>query len=75
MDDLKSVLGGGKAPTPFHDLMQAISTVQSNMASAAAAQPTVQHVHHHLATQKIRNDNRQVALADARQSLQQAIDA
>ena len=24
MDDLKSVLGGGKAPTPFHDFMSGV---------------------------------------------------
>ena len=24
MDDLKSVLGGGKSPTPFHDFMSGV---------------------------------------------------
>ena len=61
--------------TPFQTLLSAISGVQSSMVSAAAAQPAVQHVHHQPVTQNFHSDNRQVALVDARQALQQAVDA
>ena len=61
--------------TPFQTVLSALSGVQSSMASAAAAQPAVQHVHHQPVTQNFHNDNRQVALVDARQALQQAVDA
>ena len=61
--------------TPFQTVLSALSGVQSSMASAAAAQPTVQHVHHQPVTQNFHSDNRQVALVDARQALQQAVDA
>ena len=60
--------------TPIQALMQQLSGVQTSMQSAASAQAPVQHVHHQPVTQHFHTDNRQVALVDARQALQQAID-
>jgi len=60
--------------TPIQTLMQQLAGVQTSMQSATAAQAPVQHVHHQPVTQHFHTDNRQVALVDARQALQQAVD-
>ena len=43
------------------------------MQNAAQAQPIVHHTHSQPVTQHFHNDNRQVALVDARQALQQVL--
>mgnify|MGYP003337913015 CR=1 FL=1 len=59
--------------TPFQDLLQGIAAVHNTMQNAAQAQPIVHHTHSQPVTQHFHNDNRQVALVDARQGLQQIL--
>ena len=59
--------------TPFQQLLQGLAAVHNTMQNAAQAQPIVHHSLSQPITQVFHNDNRQVALVDARQALQQIL--
>ena len=59
--------------TPIQDLLQGLAAVHNTMQTAAQSQAIVRHSHSQPITQHFHNDNRQVALVDARQALQQIL--